>query len=29
LSENFVDFQLKHPHALLDQFFKKRSRGPL
>ena len=29
LSENFVDFQLKHPHALLDYFFKKRSKGPL
>ena len=29
LSENLVNFQLKHPHALLDQFFKKQFRGPL
>ena len=27
LSENFVDFQLKHPHALLDQLLKNASEG--
>ena len=27
LSENLVNFQLKHPHALLDQFFKNSSEG--
>ena len=25
LSENLVNFQLKHPHALLDQFLKNNS----